>query len=307
MHTDRDNSVNDRETVVADQPTGKRDQRESASTVDTDLDGDGAARPDFWSELGIDPIEIALPRGTGYTLRAYRPEADVTPTALPAPDGDDLSGDRDTDVTGEPGDHYDEDDEDEDADGTDGDDADDADLDEVAHTGSDEDEDAAPLHDEVPVFLGAEGKLYLFGTAAGLVDFVRSGAPCDLDQLDTWTDLVERIEPDDVVPDPDDTYELDLVVENLRGGNDAWDPPLLIKAGEIARDIGYAYRLSGVTGALAAGSPLDVLDEALRAVDAGGVGGFLARRRLRRVKEQQAALGWRTVIGKISALVDWRE
>ena len=68
-----------------------------------------------------------------------------------------------------------------------------------------------------------------------------------------------------VVPADDDRYELDLVVENLRGGRDAWDADLLISAGEVARDLAYALRLEAVRTALAPGSPLDDLDEALRA------------------------------------------
>ena len=54
------------------------------------------------------------------------------------------------------------------------------------------------------------------------------------------------------------------------------------------------------------GSPLDDLDEALRSAAAGGVGSFFGRRRLRKIGAQQATLGWRTIIGKISAAVDWR-
>ncbi len=39
----------------------------------------------------------------------------------------------------------------------------------------------------------------------------------------------------------------------------------------------------------------------------GGVGGFFARRKLKKIGAQQASLGWRTIIGKISAAVDWRD
>jgi hypothetical protein len=125
--------------------------------------------------------------------------------------------------------------------------------------------------------------------------------------LDTWDDLASRIQPADVAAADADSYELDLVVENLRGGHDTWDLDLLIRAGEIARDLGYALRLPAVMAALSPGSPLDDLDEALRAAAGGGVGGFMGRRRLRRIGAQQASLGWRTIIGKISAAVDWRD
>jgi hypothetical protein len=104
-----------------------------------------------------------------------------------------------------------------------------------------------------------------------------------------------------VVAIEDDEYELDLVVENLRGGHDAWEPDLLISAGEVARDVAFACNLEDVLAALAPGSPLDDLDEGLRAE------GFLARRRLKKVGAEQAAIAWRSIIGKITAAVEWHD
>ena len=129
----------------------------------------------------------------------------------------------------------------------------------------------------------------------------------DLIQVDTWAGLKKRITVSSVVPNAENRYELDLVVENLRGGQDAWDSDLLLAAGEAARDLAYALRLEAVRTALSPGSPLDDLDEGLRAAASGGVGGFFAKRRLKKIGAQQAALGWRTIIGKISAAVDWRD
>jgi hypothetical protein len=161
--------------------------------------------------------------------------------------------------------------------------------------------------EEVPIFLSHRGKLLTFKTPESLVSFIRSGAPHDLTQLDTWPTVAERVQSTDIDPAPDDRYELDLVVENLRGGHDTWDLPLLIAAGEVARDLSHALRLKPVILALAPGSPLDDLDESLRAAESGGMGGFFGRRKLRKIGAQQASLGWRSIIGKISAAVDWRD
>jgi len=161
--------------------------------------------------------------------------------------------------------------------------------------------------EDVPVFLAERGKLLLFRSAEGLVEYVRGEHDHELSQLDSWAELRERIEAEDIVPLDEDRYELDLVVENLRGGHDAVDPELIIQAGEVSRDIGFALRLQPVINALAPGSPLDDLDEGLRVVETGGFRSFFARRRVRKIEAQTtAALGWRTVIGKISAAVDWR-
>jgi hypothetical protein len=317
------------------------EEASSARSADTDA---------MWEELRIQPVEIALPKGVGYTLRAYRLNTELTPTEaepeedafeqaaeepedieIPdsevfseeyaevaeqerpgsvrkqkagssdesADESDDVSDDIDAELeeseTGDADDEADADDED----------ADEADEEAEEDEAAEEEEEPEP--EEVPAFLGHRGRLFLFRSPEALVAFVTSDAEHDLTQLDTWESAKSRITAANVVPTDDDRYELDLVVENLRGGRDAWDSDLLISAGEVARDLAYALRLEAVRTALAAGSPLDDLDEALRADANGGVGGFFARRRLKKIGAQQAALGWRTIIGKITAAVDWRD
>jgi len=290
--------------VAADEPA---DEAEGSSAPE--------ARSALWEDVRIDPVEIALPSGVGYTLRAYRPPADL---ASGAGDGSENLDDFDAASAAVARERRaeraaaDEDDLNDDADDEDelddlDDEADELDEDELDEDELDEDEDEAEQADEVPVFLGRAGKVYLFHSPDKLVDYVRSGAENDLSQLDTWPELVKRIGVDDVVPADEDTYELDLIVENLRGGADAWDAALIIKAGEIARDLGHALRIDPVQVALAPGSPLDDFDEALRSAESGGIGSFFARRKLRKVSSQQATLTWRTVIGKISAAADWRD
>ena len=269
----------------------------------------GLSGRELWEEVGIEPIEVALPGGVGLTLRAYRKSSGVTPTEIeaeeedlfdarksPAEDGDDeeiivdeefqallAEGEADDDekAAEEPG---------------------------AADFEDEKDEaEAEVVDEEVPVFLTHKGRLLAFKSPEALVSFIRSGAPHDLAQLDSWATLADRVQSTDVDPQPDDRYELDLVVENLRGGHDTWDLPLLIAAGEVARDLGYALRLKPVILALSPGSPLDDLDNSLRDAEGGGMGGFFGRRRLKKIGAQQASLGWRSIIGKISAAVDWRD
>ncbi|WBB77530.1 DNA primase [Micromonospora sp. WMMD882] len=290
-----------------DEPTTPPEADEVADTTAQSADRS------LWEKLRIDPVEIALPSGTGYTLRAYRPARELTPTDVTERDADDpflargreVPDEEDDDETvvildEELAEEFAEADKDEKADGKAASDADSADE------GAEEDEEDED-NEEVPAFLTHKGRLLLFRTPEALVSFVRSGAPHDLSQLDGWNELSERVEPADIAPLDEDTYELDLVVENLRGGHDTWDPTLLIEAGEVARDLAYALRLPSVLDMLSAGSSLDDLDEALRASVGGGVGGFMGRRRLKKIGAQTASLGWRTIVGKISAAVDWRD
>ncbi|GII21180.1 DNA primase [Planosporangium mesophilum] len=338
---------------MARQPSGTGNAADSAEDMNSGTDafneaddagspavGRSATTDALWADVRVQPIEIALPSGVGYTLRAYRLSTEVREPEF---------GDREDDIPESRPTHRlgDEDEDappgiDEDeltaqalAAGREGgrhrvsreDDRDDAevarDSDEAgAETAGDADGTAAETEaideaeaeaeepaepEDVPVFLAEDGELLLFRSPEGLVEYVRGDADHELTQLDTWDELRARIEPEDIVPLDEDRYELDLVVENLRGGHDVWDPALIIQAGEVARDVAYALRIRPVMTALAPGSPLDDLDEGLRRVEEGGFGAFFARRRLRKIDPQTtAALSWRTVIGKISAVVDWR-
>jgi hypothetical protein len=277
----------------------------------------GLSGAELWEEVGIEPVEIALPGGVGLTLRAFRKSSELTPTEIEAEEEDPFDARRRVAAA--------EDDEEEvildeefqallaegevdqtvDEDAKAAADSDEPDPEEFEDDTSEDDAKAAD--EDVPMFLSHKGKLLAFKTPESLVSFIRSGAPHDLAQLDSWAALAEQVESTDIDPQAEDRYELDLVVENLRGGHDTWDLPLLIAAGEVARDLGYALRLKPVILALSPGSPLDDLDDSLRSAESGGMGGFLGRRRLKKIGAQQASLGWRSVIGKISAAVDWRD
>ncbi|MEU5549523.1 MULTISPECIES: DNA primase [unclassified Micromonospora] len=310
------------EAVAEPDPAEREADDESSDVEEADSAAAQASRA-LWDELRIDPIEVALPAGTGFTLRAYRPARELTPTDVAERDADDPflarrqvveTDDEDDDVVILDEDvarEFAESDEDEkqDKDEESGKSASgkstskkDSDADEDADEKADDDGD-----EEVPVFLSHRGRLLLFKTPESLVSFVRSGAPNDMSQLDSWNELSERVEPADIAPLEEDVYELDLVVENLRGGHDSWAPTLLIEAGEVARDLSYALRLPAVLDMLSSGSSLDDLDDALRASVKGGIGGFLGRRKLKKIGAQTASLGWRTIVGKISAVVDWRD
>jgi hypothetical protein len=277
----------------------------------------------LWDEARISPVEIAMPGGVGVTLRAYRLSSELVPTETEV-DEDDPFDARERAAAArraaEDGDESQLDDEfatlvaegaadpgQKDRPVGDTDEPAPEEFAEADAEAAEAEEEPEDEDEEIPAFLTHRGKLLMFKSPESLVSFVRSGAPHDLAQLDTWSTVAERVQSTDIDPQPDDRYELDLVVENLRGGHDTWDLPLLIAAGEVARDLGYALRLKPVILALSAGSPLDDLDEALRTAESGGMGGFFGRRKLKKIGAQQASLGWRSIIGKISAVVDWRD
>lgn len=240
---------------------------------------------EFWETYSVDPVEIALLGGVGLTLRHYRT------TQVPVRDTSDtdIDDELDAEYTGELAETD-----------KDADDTVEAVDEELAETDEDDDQPELVDQDDV-VFLANRDGLLLFRTPEALVTFLRSNAPHDLRAIPEYDALATNVTAAHLVPDPADTYELDLVVENLRGGRDAWDAQLLVSAGEIARDVAQACDLADVQSALSAGSPLDDLDDALRD------GGFWARRRLRKIGVETAALSWRSVIGKIAGASQWRD
>lgn len=151
-----------------------------------------------------------------------------------------------------------------------------------------------------PVFLGSEGVAYLFRSTEGLLDFLRSGERHDLLASPSWREVKPAAEVD-VTPDESDSYELDLVVMMLQAGADSWDDQLLVRAGQGAYDLATYADLPEVLEALAPGSPLDALDDDLRN------GGMLARRRLRKLDGNTLANGWRNVISRLDAAVDFHD
>ncbi|MFF0375060.1 DNA primase [Actinoplanes missouriensis] len=295
--------------------TSQSDEPEASAPVAEQPSSEGPSGRELWDSVRIEPVEIALPGGVGLTLRAYRPAGEVTPTEIEVDEDDPFEARKR--VREEDGEEFVEVSDEElerqalDAAAADPDLAEKSDATEPAAETETEDEPEAaadrPDDEEVPLFLSHKGRLLAFKSTESLVAFLRSGAPHDLAQLDTWEAVAERVQSSDIDPLPENRYELDLVVENLRGGHDTWDLPLLIAAGEVARDLGHALRIKPVILALSPGSPLDDLDESLRTAENGGMGGFFGRRRLKKIGAQQASLGWRSVIGKISAAVDWRD
>lgn len=275
--------------------------------AESDAPERGADTEKLWNETGVDPVELHLGKDSGYTLRAYRMsdtlpgQKDDEPSEA-SEESDEELAEEEMVAEGAPVDGVDDGEE---KDGDEDEESEEPDPKDFEDDEPEEDAlDAEP--EEVPVFLTRKGKLLVFREPAALVAYVKESDDHDLAAVDEWADLKDRVTEDDIVCDEADTYELDLVVANLRGGHDTWEPELLIKAAEVGRDLGYALKNESVIAALAPGSPLDDLDETFRVVVDGGFKGRLAKRRLKRNDAQQAAIAWRGVIAKINDHVEWR-
>ncbi|MFL6073467.1 MAG: hypothetical protein ACJ73S_08745 [Mycobacteriales bacterium] len=145
-------------------------------------------------------------------------------------------------------------------------------------------------------FLGRHHRVWLFRDTDTLAAVIRGDERHDLREAPHWKD-VSGTEDLELIPEEVNRYELDLVVEALRAGPDAWDDDLIIAAGEVCRELGHYLDLTEVLDALGPGSPLDQLDDTLRE------GGWLARRKLRKTKPESWAVAWRRVLARIESRV----
>lgn len=155
------------------------------------------------------------------------------------------------------------------------------------------DDDGRGTHEE-PRFLATDGRVQVFGTADGLLAYLHGDAAHDLRDRPGWPEFVRWVTPPALFPAPEHRYELDLVVDNLAGGRDAWIPELLLGAGTIARDLSYALDLD-VWTLLAPDSLLDDFDEALRRNN---------RWKLRGFDPAQLMQHWLQVIGELTDEID---
>jgi hypothetical protein len=190
------------EAAIASVDTDSSDDADSSDDSDADdRDADDAVVPTgdraLWDEARITPVEIALPGGVGFTLRAYRLASELTPTEI------DLTGDEDPfdareRIAGERRAAGEDDEEvvildDEfaalvaegDAEpkakgkGGKDDDSEEPDPADFADEADDDAEDEVS-DEEVPIFLSHKGRLLAFKSPESLVSFIRSGAPHDL-------------------------------------------------------------------------------------------------------------------------------
>jgi hypothetical protein len=97
--------------------------------------------------------------------------------------------------------------------------------------------------DDEPRFLGSDLNVYLFRSAAGLIEFLRSDEEDhDLAELDTWS-VLRDAEADELTVDPTEEDSYDLTAPGPEGV-------------ELARDLADYCQLAGVEAALS-GRPAD--------------------------------------------------
>jgi hypothetical protein len=115
--------------------------------------------------------------------------------------------------------------------------------------------------DDEPVFLGADGRIEVYGSERALARALADGnqlSDTDLAEVSTWDEVLTKATGGEleVVVDPDNTYVLAGLDEDIAEGLDAIDPTQLELAVELITDVGEWAGDESVAQALATSESL---------------------------------------------------
>ncbi|MGC5031668.1 J domain-containing protein [Micromonospora sp. DT229] len=153
-------------------------------------------------------------------------------------------------------------------------------------------------------FVGAEGHLLLFRSLASMRQYLARSGGHELADVPGWKDLLDRTTGGAVGPDEDHCYGFDLIQHSLRFSPAQWVPQLFVTTRDVIGEIAEAFSLDDVLRLLAAGSPLDHLDDLLRVVDRP-IAGRSARRQLASLPGAQASTVWRRALRGVEERIRW--
>ncbi|MGC4808930.1 J domain-containing protein [Micromonospora sp. DT228] len=153
-------------------------------------------------------------------------------------------------------------------------------------------------------FLGAQGHLLLFRSLASMRTYLTRVEAHELSGVPGWESLLDRLGDTTIEPDDEHFYEFDLILHSLRFPPMQWVPALFIAHRDIIGEIAEAFSLDDVLNLLAAGSPLDQLDDLFRRAHRP-LAGWGARRHLASLQGAQASTVWRKAVRGIEERVRW--
>ena len=154
------------------------------------------------------------------------------------------------------------------------------------------------------VFTAVAGRLPLFRRPEQATEFAAVSAGHDMSEVLHWDWLSESMSRAFLPLLDDHRYDLDLPSANLEMDPARWLPDLIVKAGDVARELVAALAIEEGYALLSPGSARTVLDDQLRASG--------RRPRPRTVRQWQQrdhgvlASGWQHVVELIGSRVDWQ-
>ncbi|MEU7752223.1 hypothetical protein AB0B57_19410 [Micromonospora sp. NPDC049101] len=153
-------------------------------------------------------------------------------------------------------------------------------------------------------FPGAQGHLLLFRSVASMRTYLARVEAHELSGVPGWESILDRIGDAAFEPDDEHFYEFDLILHSLRFPPMQWVPALFVAHRDVVGEIAEAFRLDDVLNLLAAGSPLDQLDNLFRVADRP-LAGWAARRHLASQPGAQVSTVWRRAVREVEEHVRW--
>lgn len=158
--------------------------------------------------------------------------------------------------------------------------------------------------DDNVIFLARGSRLLLFHSPESMAAFLTTDFNHDLARLPAWRDIRMSMAASPPVPAEDDYADFEFILQSLLAPPTAWVPQPFLVCRDMVLEIGKAFGDRRLLEAVGPGSPIDRLDDALRAVDRPAPD-RRARRQLRRLDGGELGTHWRLAASRLRSIAHW--
>jgi curved DNA-binding protein CbpA len=154
------------------------------------------------------------------------------------------------------------------------------------------------------IFLARGRRLVLFYSPESMATFLTTDLNHDLTRLPAWKDIRISMAESPPVPAVDDYADFEFILQSLLAPPAAWVPQPFVVCRDMVFEIGKAFGHRRLLETVGPGTPIDRLDDVLRAVDSPAPG-WRSRRKLRRLDAGQLGMHWRLAASRLRSIAHW--
>jgi curved DNA-binding protein CbpA len=156
--------------------------------------------------------------------------------------------------------------------------------------------------DDNVIFLARGRRFVLFDSPESMATFLTTDRNHDLNRLPGWNDI--RLSMADSPPAADDYADFEFILQTLHAPSAAWVPEPFVVCRDLVFEIATAFGHRRLLETVGPGTPIDRLDDVLRAVD-GPAPDWRSRRKLRRLDARQLGMHWRLAASRLRSIAYW--
>ncbi|GIJ72910.1 J domain-containing protein [Virgisporangium ochraceum] len=158
--------------------------------------------------------------------------------------------------------------------------------------------------DDDVIFLARGRRLLLFDSPGSMATFLVTDYNHDLTRLPAWKDIRTSMAQSPPVPDVDDYADFEFILQSLHAAPAEWVPEPFLVCRDMVLEIGTAFDHRRLLELVGPGTPIDRLDDLLRAVETP-LPGWRSRRQLRKLDANQLGMHWRLAASRLRSIAHW--